>query len=431
MGQARETRQSAIDELIRSFDLGITLTANWPGWPKESLIANAVLLPFVYKLQDAYPEAVLHTSYDDLGAFILFGVNGQKEEAKSIALALEDSPLGRLIDIDVYYQKDKETSVLTRSDFGKPERPCYLCDDDAFVCRRLERHGAQELRQAFESRYEASLEAQSFFDILATLAEASLWNELCRPYGFGTVTLNSQGSHPDMNVGLLLRSIRVIGNGIRSLSEHDLSDFNVLRHKGQAMEQDMFSETDGVNTHKGAIFHLLIATAAVFRQREELTEALGLKTYIFALHESIKSFAKPLLEELLAVDGLSDEEKDKLTDGLQSYVKYGHGGARQEAIRGYEALLKKWLPRFSAVPDVEPLLPEILERTWDTTTLKRGGFGMLQTLRMMALRANSKEDLVQLSEWCEKHDLTTGGSADLIGLLYYFYLMYRFRKVIS
>ncbi|HHT45025.1 MAG TPA: hypothetical protein GXZ89_05990 [Fastidiosipila sp.] len=430
-GKARESRQATIDELLQSFDLAVTLTANVPGWPKEYLTANAVLLPFIYKLLERFPELSLLTAYDELGAFLAFGLNGDKEEVKSFGLTLEDSPLGRLVDIDVYYLDEEKPAVLSRTDLGRGARSCFLCDDEAVICRRLERHAAPDLRTAFDSIYEAYLKELPFFERLATLAEAALWNELCRHYGFGTVTLNSKGSHRDMDVPLLLASIRVIGDGIRSLNETDVSSFDRLRQKGQAMEAAMFNATDGVNTHKGAIFHLLIATSAIYRRPELLHAETGLKTYIFALHEEIKEIAAPLLGELLAIDELADDEKVKLKGGLKSYVKYGHGGARQEAIRGYETLLKKWLPRFSAVPEIEPLLPEILERTWDTTTLERGGFGMLQTLRMMALRAGSKEDLAYLSAWCEEHDLTTGGSADLIGLLYYFYLIYTFRAALA
>lgn len=431
VGRLRELRQAEIDDALKASNLALTLTANWPGLPKESLVANAVVYYFLRQLLEEIPQATLTTLYDKLGVFCLMSMPSSsdlaKEDLKSFAISLEASPLGRLVDIDVYYETAERAAVVSRQSQGEAMRTCYLCEDQAIVCRRLQRHEAPALKKAFETRFEAWLESLSFSEKLAFLAESALWSELCREWGFGTVTLNGSGSHEDMDLRLILDSIRAVGDGLKQMSSADLSSFDSLRAYGKKMEDSMYTRTAGVNTHKGAIFHLLIATAALFRQSNLLTSETGLKDFIFTLQAEIKSLTAPLFAELEAVEALSEEEKALCSGGLASFLTYGHAGARQEAIQGYETLLKKWLPRFSAIPELRPLLPTMLEHTWDTTTLSRGGFGMLQTLRMMARRAGSEEDLQYLSKWCEEHGLTTGGSADLIALLYYFYLVYRFR----
>lgn len=421
---ARELRQARIQTLLASHPLVITIQANRPGWPKEDLIASYLTYRFFGLLKEHVFPAGIDTMYDDLGAFLLLGADGEAKRVKQAALSLEaNDPLGRLIDIDVY----SESGALSRDALGLAPRPCLVCADDARVCRRLGRHEKKQVTDAYDSLFASHLASLPLFRQLGLLAETAMWGELCRLHGFGSVTLNSNGSHRDMQLTHMLASIEQVADGIRSLTPDAMAALPALRAHGRTVERAMLEATGGINTHKGALFHLLIATAAVWSMRDQLNDEMQLKRFATKLMQAVIVLAAPLQDDLAAADTGEAPE----SQGLQSYLRYGHAGARQEAIRGYEQLLTRWLPRFTAVPELMPLLPEILHRTWDTTTLKRGGFGMLQTLRQMALGTSGEGDLAYLSAWCEKNELSTGGSADLITLLYYVHLIFRFRGVLQ
>lgn len=428
MPDAREIRQQHIDRLLQSHRTVIACTANRPGRPKENLLANFVTYHFLQMLLADYASAALDTRVDACGVLGLLGVDLPAADVKNAMMAYEASPLGRLVDLDVYQTAGGRTQPLSRADSGHAPRRCFLCGDDAFACRRLERHDTRALQDAFDSVVIAHVAEQRGAHLLGTLAEAALWSELCRLDGFGSVTLNSNGSHTDMNPRLMLQGIGVIGRSLAALDRDVWMSFDRLREAGRRIERTLLEVTDGVNTHKGALFHILILTAALMRL--PTLDTIPLNAFAESLSAAVKDIAEPLRHDLAAADALPEADRESLGHGLQSYLKYGHAGARQEALYGYETLLTRWLPRFAAGQELRPLLAEILHRTWDTTTLKRGGFGMLQTLRHMALRVGDTADLEALSRWCEERGLSTGGSADLIALLYYAYLIYRFRGVL-
>ena len=429
---AREARERKIHDALNAHRIVVTLAANRPGQNKESLIANGVVYHFLKETLDEYPEAALYAAYDALGAWIMLGVDDataalSAEAVKRFGLELEAGLAGRLLDFDVYEKQAGQIAQVSREALNLPPRRCLLCDDAAMICRREGRHHELELQTAFDETFTMLLADRPLATQLGFMAEIALWSELCRPLGFGSVTLNGPGSHNDMSVRLMFQSIRALGRAFVELTASDVASFEALRAFGQRLEQDLSVVTNGVNTHKGALFHFLFAIAGLLKTRETISSEDGLKVFVEHVSSSIEALALPLMAEVLACDELPDATKATLTGGLRSYLDYGHAGARQEAIRGYHVLLTQWLPRFYANPELAPLLPIMLHRIWDTTTLSRGGIGMVQTLRHMALRATTEDDLVRLSAWCEQYGLSTGGSADMIALLYFFYLAFTWR----
>jgi holo-ACP synthase len=66
----------------------------------------------------------------------------QKAEAKYLAVIIESiSPKARLLDIDVM---DKDGAV-SRRELGLDARKCLICDEDAKVCARSQKHSMEEL----------------------------------------------------------------------------------------------------------------------------------------------------------------------------------------------------------------------------------------------------------------------------------------------
>ena len=65
-------------------------------------------------------------------------------QVKKLMIALEETKIGRLYDIDVL---EKEYTKISRKDLGFPERKCLLCDNPACQCGRSRKHSIEELRK--------------------------------------------------------------------------------------------------------------------------------------------------------------------------------------------------------------------------------------------------------------------------------------------
>jgi triphosphoribosyl-dephospho-CoA synthase len=98
----------------------------------------------------------------------------------------------------------------------------------------------------------------------ATLA---LYDELSLSPKPGLVTLTDCGSHDDMDAHTFMRSLFALRHYFAQIAEagFDGAGFSVLERLGIDAEARMLAATDGVNTHRGAIFMLglLCASAGV------------------------------------------------------------------------------------------------------------------------------------------------------------------------
>lgn len=123
----------------------VSVTLNIPGptkdkpeyrkvmeWGMEALLA-------AFGVNAVYSETrFLNTGSE--GYICLSGL--QKAEAKYLAVIIEAmSPKARLLDIDVM---DKEGAV-SRRELGLDARKCLICDEDAKVCARSQKHSMEEL----------------------------------------------------------------------------------------------------------------------------------------------------------------------------------------------------------------------------------------------------------------------------------------------
>jgi holo-ACP synthase len=68
---------------------------------------------------------------------------------KALIQLEEGHPCGRLFDFDVY---DKEAVPLSRENLDFPQRTCFLCRENAFVCSRSQAHSNHEIQQFLTSK---------------------------------------------------------------------------------------------------------------------------------------------------------------------------------------------------------------------------------------------------------------------------------------
>nr|WP_315315007.1 citrate lyase holo-[acyl-carrier protein] synthase [Treponema denticola] len=393
----------------------VVIRANIPGGKKGSIESNWIVYRiFLECKKKMAPLKIFHSYTDEEGLIFFLIVDAPPLEVKALSIKIEDDEaLGRLADIDVLTAE----KLFSRNDFPQENkrRKCFLCEKDAVICARSRAHSQKEIMDFILKKvHEDWFYDGDIFELLGNLTESSLLAELCRPLGFGCVTANSQGSHKDMDFLLMLKCIPLIGSAIKNLSGKDCESFEALREYGKKQEKKLFELTGGVNTYKGALFLLLILNACTFRIIKE-------KKAFTDLSKEIANFSLPLKKDF--------ELKACSSASLQAFNNLGSGGVRGLALSGFAEHFQNWLPlykkTFSEGEDFVKIIVKMIETTCDTTIIKRKGEKALlevqkkaQELLCINYRTSQEASIKEFSAWCEKNNISTGGTADKIIILY-------------
>lgn len=267
---------------------------------------------------------------------------------------------------------------------------------------------ASALRRAIADRRFADALAMHAADpqwLLAWMARRALYAELNLTPKPGLVDRHDNGAHTDMDYDLMARSIEAVTRGLVDIAADTASIPDKTR--GIAAEQLMFDATEGVNTHKGAVFAMgltLFCAHKLIRQGHDITPG--------ALSQTIAAVAGQL----------SGGEK---THGTEVMARYGVKGALDNARGGYASLFNRWLPYLRANhndPDVlHRLLLMIIIDLDDTNVLHRAGQEGAAWLRQKALELSHNFDIEgvkQLNTLCIERNISPGGAADMLALTY-------------
>ncbi|MBN2861482.1 MAG: citrate lyase holo-[acyl-carrier protein] synthase, partial [Sphaerochaetaceae bacterium] len=258
----------------------VEVTLNIPGREKDSLLYRAVHMEMLTRILPVMDARLVYLEYMPEGPFALLNTALSPLWVKNIAVTLEeDTPEGRVFDIDVF-QPDG-----TKVGRSGPLRSCYLCDDSASVCARLQRHTQEQLQRDIKERIQVgpsykrveqltgilSMDryhavpyslASDRASTIGRLAQQALVQEVALTPKPGLVDGYDTGSHVDMDIQTFLRSATALGETFFRIAhtamvcqDADLPTlFPVLRQIGIDGERSMFDATDNVNTHKGMIF---------------------------------------------------------------------------------------------------------------------------------------------------------------------------------
>lgn len=83
------------------------------------------------------------------GYEFFMGVNAPEREVKQAMTDIEDGERsGRLFDIDVIGLNGQK---ISRTEIGKSERKCMICDRPAYECARSRKHSVEELLTCIEA----------------------------------------------------------------------------------------------------------------------------------------------------------------------------------------------------------------------------------------------------------------------------------------
>ena len=184
--------------------------------------------------------------------------------------------------------------------------------------------------------------------IIAHLATQALQAELDTTPKPGLVDKDNNGAHRDMDYALMQLSINTLHPYFVHLALLGFADtlpsHTVIRDAGIEAEKAMLEATNGVNTHKGALFSMgLAVVAAAYEEKKAAAnkEVRGKEReeeYLSSLQLTIKALAASFPD----TSGTHGSKAKQLSNGTTT-IK----GALDNAREGYEKLFAEWLPFYN------------------------------------------------------------------------------------
>lgn len=184
--------------------------------------------------------------------------------------------------------------------------------------------------------------------IIAHLATQALQAELDTTPKPGLVDKDNNGAHRDMDHALMQLSINTLHPYFVRLALLGFADtlpsHTSIRDTGIEAEKAMLAATNGVNTHKGALFSMgLAVVAAAYEEKKAAAnkEERGKEIeeeYLSSLQLTIKALAASFPD----TSGTHGSKAKLLSNGTTT-IK----GALDNAREGYEKLFAEWLPFYN------------------------------------------------------------------------------------
>lgn len=148
--EAREKKHDEIDAYLKINSTVLILSINYPGPSKCNEYSKYVFDKANEKIKDMFSPINQIKKESFAGYYSIYAINENSSKVKMVAIDIEDEwELGRLIDLDVY---DAQLGVLNRISFGKANRKCFICNQDAKICGRNRTHTVEELIKYFNQK---------------------------------------------------------------------------------------------------------------------------------------------------------------------------------------------------------------------------------------------------------------------------------------
>ncbi len=401
---AREKRAFEVLNFFKSYprDSLIVIQANMPSSLTNKPIHYYLIKIFSNIIKDKYDVKLEGIFKGADGPYILLKKERQNIDFKRELVEIEEShPLGRLIDLDYFIEPKKS---ISRSDLNLKLRSCFICNQVAYICIRNQTHGVKEVEDYIN---------QSFFnyikDYLLKMIDYSILRELEIENKFGLVTKTSSGNHLDMDYHLMVKAKdaimpyfgKLFALGYRSNNLQTL--LKKARKIGIEAEHKMFEATGGINAYKGIIFLIGIVVLAF---------GYTLKTsYDYDdIFSNIKTLSKNIYDDFNIYD-------DTFTTTL--FKEHKIAGIREVAKSGLKIVYDhhNFISKDSNDDELRNLLFKYILASEDTIFIKRSKSYHLYLKHkhyLQALNPLNKKELKLINDYCRKHNLSFGGSADLL-----------------
>ena len=431
MLEARERRAARQQVLLSAYGKTmICFTMNIAGPVKNSsLIRRGYALGKRLLRQQlevaGIPEAYFEEIQEKTGNEAIFLLDADPLTVKAITVEIEDhAPVGRLFDMDVLCPDGRK---VDRQELGLSGRKCLICGGMAQACARSRTHTVSELQEKTWEILCQALNAVDSTDAARLATQALLYEAATTPKP-GLVDRENSGSHRDMDFFAFQASAaalypyfaQCVKVGRETVDAQET--FRRLRLAGKLAEGEMLRATGGVNTHKGAIFSMGILCGALGRLEREQWGNPG------AVLAECAAMTKGLVSE----DYVNLTLETAKTAGQKLYLQYGITGVRGQAEAGFPAVLNLGLPKLEAALAAGKSINEagcaallaMLADTVDTNMIHRGGYELAkktaEKLRILLEKEPfpSKATLEALNEEFVQKNLSPGGTADLLAMVY-------------
>lgn len=254
------------------------------------------------------------------------------------------------------------------------------------------------------------------------LACTALLDEAGLEHKPGLVCPSSQGSHDDMDFQLFQNSVDALQGYFHAqcLNGHQNVSFENIRLYGLQAEQKMMAKTRQINTHKGAIFNLGFASAAVGKCLAD-SSTLSADTISQKIQNTWQD------------DLLNHLQRDPNSHGQRMRAQYGITGAIEEVASGFKTVIdialpvyidiyaKTWDRQQAAIQSLFSLMAYVQ----DTNIVWRGGLSALYIVQDLSkqflarggvLQQKWIQDVAKIEDYFVQNHLSPGGSADLLGV---------------
>ena len=264
--------------------------------------------------------------------------------------------------------------------------------------------------------------------IIARLATQALQAELDTTPKPGLVDKDNNGAHRDMDYALMQRSINTLHPYFVKLAQLGSTDalpsHTAIRDAGIEAEKAMLSATNGVNTHKGALFSMGLAVVAAAHEERKiaaneeqiLKERNGGEDVLVSLQTTIKALAASFPD----TNGTHGSKAKLLSKGAIA-IK----GALDNAREGYEILFAEWLPFYIErrkerdAYTLHKTLLHIMCDLDDTNVIYRTDLATAEEVKQEAralLDSFSKAALKDMDRHYTTRNISPGGAADMLSL---------------
>ena len=264
--------------------------------------------------------------------------------------------------------------------------------------------------------------------IIAHLATQALQAELDTTPKPGLVDKDNNGAHRDMDYALMQRSIDTLHPYFVKLAQLGSTDalptHTSIRDIGIEAEKAMLSATNGVNTHKGALFSMGLAVVAAAHEERKiaaneeqiLKERNGGEDVLVSLQTTIKALAACFPD----TSGTHGSKAKLLSKGTTA-IK----GALDNAREGYEMLFAEWLPFYIErrkehdAHTLHKTLLRIMCDLDDTNVIYRTDLATAEEVKQEAralLDCFSKAALKDMDRHYTTRNISPGGAADMLSL---------------
>ena len=245
--------------------------------------------------------------------------------------------------------------------------------------------------------------------IIAHLATQALQAELDTTPKPGLVDKDNNGAHRDMDYALMQRSIDTLHPYFVKLAllgcADTLPSHTAIRDAGIEAEKAMLSATNGVNTHKGALFSMGLAVVAAAHEKDT---------------DSLQTTIKALAASFPDTSGTHGSKAKLLSKGTTA-IK----GALDNAREGYEMLFAEWLPFYIErrkehdAHTLHKTLLRIMCDLDDTNVIYRTDLATAEEVKQEAralLDSFSKAALKDMDRHYTARNISPGGAADMLSL---------------